>query len=1429
VTGTLNGNQVTIPDIYYSGEFLGRPQYSSAPYGLFWAGPYWNFNGPNLYSTGSASDAQSPELVTQWIAIGTEEPLITTLTLAKLGTSYEIGDVVTYAGSTWYCYTAYTFDPEAPEYPEIGSAYWQLIAAKGADGADGVAWNYTGEYSGGASYAVGDVATYDGELWYRTGANGGNVGDTPSDVSPFWDLLAAKGEDGDVDKLPLTGGAIVANSSSDALRITQTGSGNALVVEDSTNPDSTPFVIDANGNVSIGAPSFPSAKLFIQKPAGADANGEIRYGSGEQWTILNSNSAQGAYNPLVQSGDHSITWGDSSSTKELGSMVLVPWSDSPNGLRITNSGNVGIGTATPVDKLSVNGPIHIAPATTNYGALVDEANRTNTYLSLQGSAGQNDFAYLRQIGTGDNDLTISLDLHDDLNDPSGGQAFAIRNVPSWLDPDSTPITNFIVNANGNVGIGTATPTAKLDVAGSASINSSGYGFLRLGAADSTGWAVSKEISDNSFNLWAGGVQGSPTGNPVRITSTGNVGIGTATPEVKLDVAGEVKASSLYINNPSGAGDSRIEVGGAQNVYIDLKTPNSDDYDLRIAAGEIGNTIESITPLYINSTSNQQVSIASGGGNVGIGTLSPAAKLDVIGVASARSDVSTGNSPLVAVNTNSGNNTTKYTSVLLQGYDTVGSGKNTGLVMAGPSDADYVSSYMAFHTRSADSLSERMRITSGGDVGIGTGTPTAKLNVVDNSSSDALRITQTGSGNALVVEDSTNPDSTPFVVMANGNVGIGTAVPQGLLQVVAGASNSILLGGPVNMATGGTVFAADSINSALAPMELGASSFLFSGGNVGIGTATPEVKLEVAGEVKASSLYINNPSGSSKIEVGGAENVYIDLKTPYSDDYDLRIAAGEMGNGIESITPLYINPTSNQQVSIASGGGNVGIGTNTPTAKLNVVDNSSSDALRITQTGSGNALVVEDSTNPDATPFVIDANGNVGIGGSPSYRLDVGGTVVGSTAGDSISISRLSGDTGGNGVALQTTLNRISNGTTWETTALRVQAQVDVSPFGYIDFLNGSTAAMTFGRTTSEFMRITSAGNVGIGTIDPSAKLDIQKPAGADANGEIKCANGQQWTRLNSNSAAGAYNSLVQSGDHSIIWGDSSSALELGSMVIAPWSDSPNGLRITNSGDVGIGTATPTEKLDVAGGIRASSVQLNQSGNPFHAQVNPPSGLTSTQTFTLPTIGGTIATNNSAVMLTGNQAAIGGNKSFSGQMELTGQAATNPTSVMTRALGDARYGLGTVGNTFSSVNINNVVSADNVPITLASVTLPVGTYQIDSLTAAFGTTGHGGYLFTLRASANVHFGLVDNYGSDGSNLTTGISSSESVQTFSRSVTSSTTTSQRRHITGIVEVLTANTVLSIEFSQNTLITQPEPPATPITISTRKRAHLIARRIA
>lgn len=61
--------------------------------------------------------------------------------------------------------------------------------------------------------------------------------------------------------------------------------------------------------------------------------------------------------------------------------------------------------------------------------------------------------------------------------------------------------------------------------------------------------------------------------------------------------------------------------------------------------------------------------------------------------------------------------------------------------------------------------------------------TAASTVVANSTSAALRVTQTGTGNAILVEDEANPDSTPFVVDATGQVGIGTTTPTSPIEIV----------------------------------------------------------------------------------------------------------------------------------------------------------------------------------------------------------------------------------------------------------------------------------------------------------------------------------------------------------------------------------------------------------------------------------------------------------------------------------------------------------------------------------------------------------------------------------------------------------------------------------------------------------------------
>jgi hypothetical protein len=181
-------------------------------------------------------------------------------------------------------------------------------------------------------------------------------------------------------------------------------------------------------------------------------------------------------------------------------------------------------------------------------------------------------------------------------------------------------------------------------------------------------------------------------------------------------------------------------------------------------------------------------------------------------------------------------------------------------------------------------------------------------------------------------------------------------------------------------------------------------------------------------------------------------------------------------------------------------------------------NSTSDALRITQTNlTGNALVVEDSTNPDATPFIIDASGSLFIGDGTSYTMGNAPKVqLSSVSGGGSSINAITWSATG---SPQYSFGRSRGTTTGSYTAVQAGDELGTISFygsdgsaldrgAYITGVADGTPASTFvparlafftgtsAANPAERMRIDSSGHVGIGVTAPTAALHL--PAGAAA-------------------------------------------------------------------------------------------------------------------------------------------------------------------------------------------------------------------------------------------------------------------------------------------------------------------------------------------
>lgn len=266
----------------------------------------------------------------------------------------------------------------------------------------------------------------------------------------------------------------------------------------------------------------------------------------------------------------------------------------------------------------------------------------------------------------------------------------------------------------------------------------------------------------------------------------------------------------------------------------------------------------------------------------------------------------------------------------------------------------------------------------------------------SSSTTAFRVTQKGTGAALLIEDSTNPDSTPFVIDSNGNVGIGTTNPAtGKMRIsggnllidygngikfnhTTGTTGDFLLHGSSSSA--GMRMAVSSDSSFQRPFEIGHytnddvsstwnSKFYVNSysGNVGIGTTSPQATLDVNGTVRASSFVAT--SGASNFSAQGINNVSslsIGTTTTGTDIF--------LGSGADRTMSVQASATAGNSLTVQAGG------TSATTGDINGGNLVLSSGAAY-GTGTSQIQFRTASGGAPATSMTILGNGNVGIGTS----------------------------------------------------------------------------------------------------------------------------------------------------------------------------------------------------------------------------------------------------------------------------------------------------------------------------------------------------------------------------------------------------------------------------------------------------------------
>ena len=835
------------------------------------------------------------------------------------------------------------------------------------------------------------------------------------------------------------------------------------------------FIVDESGNVGIGTTS-PGSLLEVKNDIDATA-ASILVGDTSQRYINISSPITGAVPGRIQ-----VT----GTTNGLGLGVNAA-QDALYIEGLSNAGYVGIGTTSPVANLHLE----------------------------NSSASSTIYQHFTNDGTGS---TVSDGLRIGLNSIEEPLFWNFENTDMKFANNND--VKMVIKANGFVGINDPDPTDSwLEIKAAAStenvvkITGSDDGNLFYFVADSDD-SILKMYND------AGTKNIELKTNGDSYFNGGNVGIGTTTPTSLLDVAhgsyvNEVNLSgTLFVNSTAG------------NVGIGTSSPTA-GYRLDVAGAIIASTGEVRSgradrlALYAPSGG-----IYAGGsvdnyfaGNVGIGTTDPAGQLHVTGqdvifesgagnnqvVIINRSGTGSGNSPVGILKFANKDNVIAQIRID-EGGNTAGSGE-----------------MMFYTTPISGSLTERMRINSTGEVGIGTDNPDELLHV-HSTTDTALKLSagvgddvslvfdeeNSGTINSKIYWDAGDNDfrlatSTGDAMSIDGttlNVGIGTISPNGILQTMDGSFN-------VSNAGNASLFVVDNTT-----------------GFVGIGTASPSELLSIEGTSPTTGLSIFKTGGTNvfKFETSGDAAWLTDASNGVKSVY-LTAGGGAEIRGNGDVVSFKVENTAPANVMRLTSEGYVGIGTTAPVNALEVSGTMNATAIYMGTNNVSNINYV-DIQNQSIVNYIAANNGSMGNTFIP---------YTGATSNVDLETNNLTIDT--SVFAVDVNNNRVGIGTSTPETELHIYDSGNT----ILKLESGNNPNIQFANATMELWEIMSdktgvgdnshdlrfynprlsgstpmiiegiSGNVGIGVTDPQMPLEVAGNIRLDDGAGVSNAVALQFT------------------------------------------------------------------------------------------------------------------------------------------------------------------------------------------------------------------------------------------------------------------------------------------------------------------------------